>query len=762
MRMIGITKLFDRSFSTKAKSQILWLSGIITFAIILTCGGLYILDKLFGGSQGLFFTKEGGENFGNSYLFEYVLSLMLDPGQIDHLHSGTIHQWSLLFAFVGVITITGITISTITNIIQRRVNLYLNGEVRYSSFHNHKVIIGFGEVALAVIDIICKSREYEENPCDIVVMSDHDSREIRQSINTIIDKRHEKYIYVYRGRKDSGEDLDSLLIGKASEVFLFGEQDEYNRDATNMEALRKIASTRNRLERLMMRAEEEEQEVGRYHLLARVSKHLKVCRLRAKIKNWDDDLENRRQRDDLEDRIPVNVLFGYQSTYAVFQVTNLSSEWKQTIDFRPFNFYESWAKKVLYDRVYTDIDRTYYFYPSIDGSEQDKDGTFRGGISYDSDKFVHLVIFGMSNMGVALGVMAAHMCHFPNFVRNKIKTRITFFSPEADVEMEVFMSRYAHFFEIALPVYRDFIDGDGAVAPSELHEEQDSLLDVEFEFVKGRAEQPGVRRLISEWAAEPLRQLSIAVCLRTPEKNMEIGLYLPDIIYEKNIPVFIRQKSSAALLSLLNKNHTKGDGQSGEPSYRKYGSVYPFGMLEDCYDLERKDIEAAMWFHYYYLEEKDHAGREILKRKELWQNLDTALQWSNQYFTYSVPFKLHSLGIEETIRLDENGRELIRTYGQRELKDGKNGEENEVEIFAKVEQNRWMVEKLLLGYKKLTDEQRKEVDEDSKKAQSFKDRYCHPDIEAYDKLDQRAKDFNMAMSRIMQCVLSRIQNKPVC
>lgn len=751
---IGLAKNFDRNFSTKTRSQILWLVSIIILAFFLIWGGLFVLDCFFGGTKELFFSAEDERNFGDSYLVEYVISLLLDPGQIDHLTSGTFHRWSLFFAFIGVITITGITISTITNMIQRRVNLYLNGEVRYRHFHGHKVIIGFSEVAMSIIDQICKSALFEEKPCDIIVMSNEDSKEIRQSINTLIDKRHEKYIYVYRGRKDSGEDLDSLIIEEADDVFLLGEQNEYNRDATNMEALRKIANTQERLNRRMESINDK--ETVWYNLWTFLIKYVKTRRIKAKIKAWDDR----------ESKIPVTVLFGYQSTYAVFQVTNLSGEWNKKIDFRPYNFYESWAKKVLYDKVYTDIDRKNYFYPSIDGATLNEEsvngdviGTYGAGIDYNSNKHVHLVIFGMSNMGVALGVMAAHMCHFPNFIRDtQKKTHITFFSPEADTEMELFRSRYTHFFEMAPSTFSDYIDGDGTPVPlPPVYEDCADLLDVQFDFVKGRAEQPKVREKISEWANDDSQQLSIAVCLRTPEKNMEIGLYLPDDVYEKGIPVFIRQKSSGALLSLLNKEHIELGNENGKEPYRKYGNVYPFGMLEDCYDLERDDIKAARWFNYHYTEEKDFGSKKaFVDRNKMWQELHTALQWSNLYFTYSIPFKLHSLKMKETLLLQKTRKKVTRSYDTKGFP--KEGEE--LGILAQVEQNRWMVEKLLLGYRRLTEEERNSLDDVSEpdyKVQEYKEHYRHPDIRPFEDLDERAKGFNRKMSEIIPEVLSQLQ-----
>ena len=47
---------------------------------------------------------------------------------------------------------------------------------------------------------------------------------------------------------------------------------------------------------------------------------------------------------------------------------------------------------------------------------------------YESEKYVHLVIVGMSRMGVALAVEAAHIAHYPNFIRDKRRKRASLLS----------------------------------------------------------------------------------------------------------------------------------------------------------------------------------------------------------------------------------------------------------------------------------------------------------------------------------------------
>ena len=112
----------------------------------------------------------------------------------------------------------------------------------------------------------------------------------------------------------------------------------------------------------------------------------------------------------------------------------------QLIDFLPFNFYETWAEKVLvwgkYDPHNDGV--APIVYTPLDGE----------GIDFKSNSHVHLVIVGMTSMGVALAMKAAHIAHYPNFVRDSnLKTRITFIDLNADTEFDMLRGRYSALFE---------------------------------------------------------------------------------------------------------------------------------------------------------------------------------------------------------------------------------------------------------------------------------------------------------------------------
>lgn len=84
---------------------------------------------------------------------------------------------------------------------------------------------------------------------------------------------------------------------------------------------------------------------------------------------------------------------------------------------------------------------------------------FGNGIGPDDPRLVHLVFVGTTNFAVAFAMEAAHVLHFPNFIKNKnLKTRITFIDLNADKEKDEFITRNRHFFEVQSYRYQDLSD----------------------------------------------------------------------------------------------------------------------------------------------------------------------------------------------------------------------------------------------------------------------------------------------------------------
>ncbi|MDR1221483.1 MAG: hypothetical protein LBL07_01210 [Tannerella sp.] len=529
-------------------------------------------------------------------------------------------------------------------------------------------------------------RQIAENPkysgCEIVLQTVCKVPDVRHELFSNLPVRIEKRVTIVSGNRNSGEDLEKLQPERCREIILLGENDEYDHDSLNIKCLEVIAGI----------------------------------------------LKNKKTQ------VRCHVLFEYQSAYAVFQQQDLLD-----IDFTPFNFYESWAQKVFVDGKFVipgkDRNVQEIVYPYLD----------REPVTAGSPKHVHLVIIGMSRMGVAMGIQAAHLCHFPNFVTQNIKTRITFIDDNADREMNFLEGRFRHLFGEVDYYYQDVNTGEKWDNTAT----KKKFTDICFEFVKGRVEQAAVQDKLAEWSDKgknPDKLLTVAVCFHSSPAAIATGLYLPDEVYTNGIPVFIRQETSYCTLSLLSQ--TKEDG------YRKYRHVKPFGMLDHAYDLNRADDLLPMMVKYVYDNTTSDAGMTVdefdpdiirenwkdwTKNKETgeqYRNI-TALKLSNIYNANMSEIKQRSLGIRP---------------GE-ELSDG------QVNLLARVEHNRWNIEKLLMGYRACTPEDEENIRNKVRSKGFYKERFVHPDIKSYQALSKddkgiQAGTYDVNISRALPFMLS--------
>lgn len=661
---------FDRAFSGRGRKQFAWLVGILLlfFCVIYLVSWFFSFpepsDVATPDSQ----HGASGSDVPMGRLLQ-LICLFIDPGSVANV-TPELRWFSLGVAILGLLLVTGLLISVVSNMLERRVERYREGEIAYP-LENHVVVIGFDEMVPMLVRQICSDPRYGN--CYILIQSVQPAAKVRNRIHTVLDARQERRILVLHAQRNSTEELAKLCTTRAREIFLIGEANEYDHDSLNIDSLQKIVAIHSREPNCP--------------------------------------------------RIPVSVLFEYQTTYAAFQISDLAEEWRKQIDFHPFNFYEEWAKKLLVKRCCGDGDDRIE-YPALD----------REPVTRESDRTVHLVIIGMSRMGVALGVEAAHLLHFPNFCRDRrLKSRITFIDAAIDEEMNFFRGRYRHYFDLAPSLYRDMEhpDEERILPPNWMYGPRTDFLDVEFEFIKGRAETLAVQKLLAEWAEDPKQQLSIAICLNFPPQAMAMGLYLPDIVYARDIPVFVRQETSSVLLDLLNNRLKK------EPQNR-YSHVFPFGMLANPFDLDRSNTRRAQLVNYIYAFKSTYGTTpsSCPSDGELqggWNELPVALQWSNFYCADSVEIKLRSLGfgVAPPERL---------TAAQ-------------VEQMAEVEHNRWNMEKLLLGYRKPTPEEEALCRDDGIRKEYKTKRFIHTDIRPYGELGEGTKGYDRCIAECLPLIV---------
>lgn len=485
----------------------------------------------------------------------------------------------------------------------------------------------------------------KEHPnSNIVIQTVQEAAFVRCELFAHVNEDIEKKITIVNGYRNSMEDMKKLRIEKCKELFLLGESGEYDHDTLNVDCLQKIKT------------------------ILKSKKTEKRC----------------------------HVLFEHQSTFAVFQWQDLY-EIKEWIDFVPFNFYETWAQKIFVACEYKNADNI-IDYPKLD----------RTGIGAESPETVHLVIIGMSRMGIALGVQASHLCHFPNFIKDKTKkTRITFIDENADRKIIFLKDRYRHLFKEITHSFEDMENPEN----NKICSQENLFTDIEWHFIKGRIENPAVHSKIEDWCSEKNVFLTIAVCFSYPPAAIATGLYLPDTAYDinKDISVLIRQETSYSTLKML----------ANSP---KFKNLKAFGMLDSAYDLNKANDLLPMMIKYAYDKTQNEPIRsfpkDIIKEnwKKNWQPEDniSALKWSNCYCANSIFVKQRAVNINI-------GEEL--------------NSEN-INLLARVEHNRWNIEKLLMGFRAATPEESNEIKVDKAKKKFYRKNLIHEDIRHYDELTE--------------------------
>ena len=284
---LSLLEKFDRTLSGGFLKQITWLT-LFTLAVLAI---LVVISLFF---------PENDQIFGLDGRLERIKGVfyhLIDPGNLsleNHNVVG-IQVFTTIVAGLGMVLLSGMLITTLTNVVERRVSDVMDGNVVYHKIKDHYVIIGYGSLVVSIIrNIYSKESEIGKR---ILILTSQNVREARVNLLTQIPSEWEQYIHFYSGNIESDEHISNLNVDKAVEIYVLGENEEHGRDSKNIECVRQIA------------------------------------RLRVNCDNI----------------VTVNVQFDKLTSYSLIQKLSLPREYiapddKMTIYFRPFNHYENWAR----------------------------------------------------------------------------------------------------------------------------------------------------------------------------------------------------------------------------------------------------------------------------------------------------------------------------------------------------------------------------------------------------------------------------------
>lgn len=623
-------------------------------------------------------------------LFWSVYYHYIDPGNQHIAPTENGRRWAAVIAILGYLLLNGLLVAVLIGWFDRRRENWENGMVRYDSFFKrkgHYVIIGGNDMVIGIVKQLFdkKDKDKVSSYTYIIVQTTRDVESFRRKLFSELTEEQQEYVVFYYGNRTSKTDIKDLYLNTAKEIYVVGESiadDGQNHDAFNMDCLRLITS-------------------------------------------------NLQITPDKNERKNVYVIFENQITFSSFQFSDISAEDKKKINYMPLNYYEMWAQKTFAfpdpEHYINDKDDIYLPLDTIrEIDETTKEEKF-SYISRNDQHYVHLVIMGMTKMGVAMAIEAAHVAHYPNaLTSNGPRTRITFIDENADRESGYFMNRYNDMFALARwryaeadkynqrikteagkELYSDFspedttwhdpLSSDNSTSPYKgmklgvdgENEGDEFFIDLEWEFIKGDMSSFAVQQYLRECSdreKHPNKILTVAVCLDEPHQAIAAGLYMPDVVYENALQILVYQRFSDGILKYISES----DGNI------RYKNVKPFGMLYDtfssmctddylpklvnyvyCIEHEINKNGVYNWSRFKELATEDSINNtwngEIMKFES--GKSGCAKRWSNIYNANSIRTKLRSVGWKDG--------ELCKYV---------------VEIMAMTEHNRWNVEQLLMHY----------------------------------------------------------------
>ncbi len=667
-------------------------------------------------------TQQIADRSDGHTLFWAVYYHFIDPGNQHMANSGAGKTRAALIAVLGFLLLNGLLISTLISWFDRRREQWINGGIRYDrlamGFKKVAIVIGANDSTPTIIKRLLNN--CGEQPIDYVILLTNENVEtVREQILSYLSCSEETRVIIYNGQLDSIEEIYKLHIKHATEIYVVGENSNDDlshsyHDTQNMRCVHNIASylSHNRVKRKI------------------------ICR----------------------------VSFEYQTTYSVFQFSDLPDHIKQHLIFIPFNPFENWAQRVLVTGEYTEtfkqmqperqksrslsiLDEKFiapvknYIHLRTKGDYQPRvikytplDGT---GINPTSKNYVHFIVVGMSKMGIAMAIQAAQVGHYPNFTRglkndnNEVlrepslrRTRITFIDDNADTEMDFFKGRYLNLFELAR--YR-YIDASGKacdinvkwedpmLAPDCNHKMLgDNFIDIEWEFVKGNVQNPGVATYLKHSAKqansslEERALLTIAICHPLAHEAIAAALYMPNEVYDHAQQILVYQREASDIVYNLSS-------KDGVYAYKRYAKLRPFGMRYADFTMDKDNFHRSRLCNYVYTLIADKTldnkklipeiiskmdiskGEEIHMRlaRDKWKELSIFNKWSNRYMSNSFETKLRCIGASSN-DISLHYDKICSLFEEHKI------------AMAECEHNRWNVQQLLMGFRAYRDDELKQ------------------------------------------------------
>ena len=677
-------------------------------------------------------------SFHPDNVFDAAYYLLFTNGGQNLFDENGSHLLSALLTTTGIVLIAFLT-SALTSRSERKAQRYIDGE-SYYRMRKHIIIIGSSDYIYSIIaeksgdnNNAKKKRRVRQK---YLIVTSQNVSAVRREVLSFLDNQTHKNDFVFLfGDRTSQTDLSRLSLERAKEVYIIGDSKETDdiesyRDSNNMDCV---------------------VEIGKY---LHDSPLIPDKEINTETVN-KDGLTAKFERIETNKRhkpLKCHVMFEYQTTFAAFQFCDIPDDLKYYITFMPFNYYDLWARKVIV-AGHAGSDIKYKFLDTIKEPVNEEDpGKF---ITERSNQTVHLIILGMTKMGIAMALQAAHVCHYPNFKSrnnidsaNKKRTRITFIDSNADIEKDYFKGRFSCMMAETRTRLMDFIGTNDYESwnKNENHKwegDPKGWYDIEWEFIKGRIESDEIQDYLEKSAGNKDHIVSIAVCLPKSHQSIAAAMYMRESVYSNCLQVLVYQRRSGTIVK-----HLSGS-EANQNQVLRYNRIIPFGMMDSGYDSSLDNDNRAMLISYIYdscyayndefeIKEENIKGKfgRIKKVKRIAPKTykegcdidfkrffeidfradspDEKTKDGNQVLFRVYPSRKNHPGYEmkwhEKFVMDKmssafNANSIdtkLRGIGFNNKNSVNSFTKKQLDTLARVEHNRWNIEKMLTGFRTLT------------------------------------------------------------
>jgi hypothetical protein len=231
---------------------------------------------------------------------------------------------------------------------------------------------------------------------------------------------------------------------------------------------------------------------------------------------------------------------------------------------------------------------------------------------------------------------------------------------------------------------------------------------IKVEFVEGALESEEIRKNLEEWAEERDVLLSIAICGPDDDRSLRRALTLPKEVRQQKIPIFVRQDVKIGFSAMVDLERS---------------NIQFFGDVADCCDIERVQDRMAQACHASYL--SNTGGKSGEPVYGVWATLSEQTRRSNRNQADMIPLKLRAIGCDAIPFAEEHAEYKLS--------------EEDIEVLARIEHNRWAADKRLAGYER------------GPRNDELK---THPDLQLYDALEEDVKDKDRDPARLIPKLLN--------